>query len=160
MYIGFEPAGKLIIQLAPTGMVPKKTETPYVPITPEEIAEDTYKAYKLGASVVHIHARDDEGRPTYKKEKYREIFSAVKRKCPDIVICASTSSRNDRSVEHRAEVLELYPDMASLMLGTANFAETPSINPQADIISLAGLMKKHGVKPELEVLETGVRERG
>jgi uncharacterized protein (DUF849 family) len=109
---------------------------------------------------VHIHARDDEGRPTYKKEKYREIFSAVKRKCPDIVICASTSSRNDRSVEHRAEVLELYPDMASLMLGTANFAETPSINPQADIISLAGLMKKHGVKPELEVLETGVRERG
>jgi uncharacterized protein (DUF849 family) len=112
MYVNGQPAGKLIIQLAPTGMVPCKSDTPYIPLTPEEIAEDTRRAYELGASVVHVHARDEAGAPTYKKEVYRDIFSAIKKKCPDIVICASTSGRSDRDLEHRAEVLELRPDMA------------------------------------------------
>jgi uncharacterized protein (DUF849 family) len=147
--------GKLIIQLAPTGMVPTKHDTPLVPITPEEIAEDTYKAYNLGASVVHVHARDENGAPSCKKDVYKDIFSAIRKKCPDIIICASTSGRNDRNIEHRAEVLELRPDMASLMMGTVNFAKNPSANNQEDIITLASHMKKYGVKPELEIFEPG-----
>jgi 3-keto-5-aminohexanoate cleavage enzyme len=61
-------ADKLIIKLAPTGMIPTKTDTKYVPITHEEIAKDAYKAYQLEASVIHVHARDEQGRPTHKKE--------------------------------------------------------------------------------------------
>lgn len=146
---------KLIIQLAPTGMVPQKSDTPHVPITPEEIARDTYEAYKLGASAVHVHARDEQGNPTYRKEVYSRIFSLIREKCPDIIICASTSGRNDRDLGHRSEVLELRPDMASLTLGSVNFLKQPSINTLEDISALARLMGERGVKPELEVFEPG-----
>lgn len=144
---------KLIIQLAPTGIVPNKANTPFVPITPEEIIEDTAKAYKKGVSVVHIHARDEHGNPTYKKEVYSQIFNGIRKKCPDIIICATTSGRYDRDLKHRTEVLELRPEMASLMLGSVNFISSPSINTIDDLIFLAKSMERHGVKPELEIFD-------
>jgi 3-oxoadipate:acetyl-CoA acetyltransferase len=150
-----EQIGKLIITLAPTGMIPTKEDTPHVPITPEEIGEDTYEAYKLGASVVHVHARDENGNPTYKKENFEEIFEAIKRKCPDIIICASTSGRVHPQVEHRAEVLALNPDMASLTLGSLNFPQYPSVNSLETIKELANEMKKRNITPELEIFEPG-----
>lgn len=155
MFINGELPQRLIIQLAPTGMVPTKKDTPYVPITPDEIAEDTYRAYQLGVSVVHVHARDPDGRPTYKKEAYEKIFSAIRERCPDIVMCASTSGRTDRDISHRAEVLGLCPDMASLTVGSVNFSDQPSINSMGDIIALAGMMNDRRVKPELEVFDSG-----
>jgi 3-keto-5-aminohexanoate cleavage enzyme len=136
-------------------MVPGKADTPYVPITPEEIAEDCFKAYKLGASVIHVHARDDDGAPTYRKEVYARIFTLIREKCPGMIICASTSGRTDRDLRHRAEVLELRPDMASLTLGCVNFPGQPAINTPDDIASLARAMDEHGVKPELEIFEPG-----
>jgi len=148
-------ANKMIITLAPTGMIPTKKDTPYVPITPEEIATDVYKAYTLGASVVHVHARDELGKPTYKKEKYEQIFLQIKKKCPDIIICASTSGRVDPQVEHRGEVLDLYPDMASLTMGSLNFPKYPSVNPMDTIITLAKMMNARGIMPELEIFEAG-----
>ncbi|HEY3422458.1 MAG TPA: 3-keto-5-aminohexanoate cleavage protein [Methanocellaceae archaeon] len=155
MFVNGELSQKLVIQLAPTGMVPTKADTPNVPITPDEIRDDTYRAYKLGASVVHVHARDGHGDPTYKKEAYAEIFSAIREKCPDIIICASTSGRNDPDISHRAEVLDLRPDMASLTLGSVNFSDGPSINTMHDIIVLANMMNGCGVKPELEIFDSG-----
>lgn len=155
MFVNGELSQKLIIQLAPTGMMPKKADTPHVPITPDEIRDDTYNAYKLGASVVHVHARDENGNPTYKKEAYADIFSAIREKCPDIIICASTSGRTDRDISHRAEVLDLGPDMASLTMGSVNFSDGPSINTMSDIIALAGVMNGRGVKPELEIFDSG-----
>jgi len=148
-------ADKLIITLAPTGMIPTKKDTPYVPITPEEIATDVYEAYKLGASVVHVHARDELGKPTYKKEKYEQIFLQIKKKCPDIIICASTSGRVDPQVEHRGEVLDLYPEMASLTMGSLNFPKYPSVNPMDTIMRLARMMNDKGILPELEIFEAG-----
>jgi len=146
---------KLIIQLAPTGMVPNKTDTPYVPITPEEIIEDTVKAYKKGVSFVHIHARDERGLPTFKKEFFHQIFEGIRKKCPGIIICATTSGRFDRDLCHRTEVLELEPEMASLTLGSVNFPNNPSINTIEDIRFIAKAMESHGVKPELEIFEPG-----
>ncbi len=152
----FLPVDKLIITLAPTGMIPTKTQTPYVPITPEEIAADTYEAYKLGASVVHVHARDEEtGKPTCDKAVFEKIFKEIKRKCPDIIICATTSGRTDPQVEHRAEVLDLYPDLASLTCGSMNFPQHPSVNPMPTIEKLATLMKERNILPELEIFEPG-----
>lgn len=155
MFVNGELSQKLIIQLAPTGMVPTKADTPHIPITPDEIRDDTHRAYKLGASVVHIHARDKHGNPTHKKEAYAEIFSAIREKCPDIIICASTSGRTDTDIHHRAEVLDLHPDMASLTPGSVNFIEGPSINTMRDITTLAGMMNGLGVKPELEIFDSG-----
>lgn len=71
MYVADHEPNKLIIKLAPTGMIPIKDITPHVPITPEEIATDTYKAYKLGVSVVHVHARDECGRPVGSFSSYK-----------------------------------------------------------------------------------------
>jgi len=155
MYVKGEEIGKLIIKLAPTGMIPTKKETPHVPITAKEIAEDTLKAYKLGASVVHVHARDAEGKPTYKKEVFSEIFQRIKEKCPDIIICATTSGRVHPQVEHRTEVLELVPEMASLTAGSFNFPKYPSVNSLDTIKTLATLMRERGILPEIEIFEPG-----
>lgn len=148
-------ANKLIITLAPTGMIPTKSDTPYVPITPDEIASDVFEAYKLGASVVHVHARDELGKPTYKKEAYERIFSEIKKRCPDIIICASTSGRVDPQVEHRGEVLDLHPEMASLTMGSLNFPKYPSVNPMVTIMTLAKMMNDREILPELEIFEPG-----
>lgn len=151
----FEPVGKLIIKLASTGMIPTKNDTPYVPVTPEEIAKDAYETYKLGVSVVHVHARDEQGKPTHKKEYFEEIFKRIKEKCPDIVICATTSGRVTPQVEHRSEVLDLYPEMASLTVGSMNFPQYPSVNSPETIRTLATIMRDRNILPELEVFESG-----
>ncbi len=110
----------LIVNLAVTGVVPTKADNPAVPITPEEIAEDCRVCAAAGASIVHLHARDAEGRPTSSREVYREVIARVRAAAPDVVICVSTSGRVVRSVDERAQVLDLdgdeKPDMASLTL--------------------------------------------
>jgi uncharacterized protein (DUF849 family) len=151
----YEHANKLIIKLAPTGMIPTKADTPHVPITPEEIIKDAKEAYKLGASVVHIHARDKEGKPTHEKNVFAKIFYGIKQECPDIIICATTSGRVTSQVEHRTEVLDLKPEMASLTMGSLNFPKHPSVNSLDTIIKLAETMKRKGILPELEVFEPG-----
>jgi len=152
---GSELVGKLIIKLAPTGMIPTRKDTPHVPITPKEIIRDTCKAYELGVSVVHVHARDKQGRPTHEKEYFEKIFRGIKKKCPDIVICATTSGRVTPQVEHRSEVLDLNPEMASLTVGSLNFPQHPSVNSLETIKALATIMRDKGILPELEIFEAG-----
>jgi 3-keto-5-aminohexanoate cleavage enzyme len=151
----YKLADKLIIKLAPTGMIPTKQDTPYVPITAEEIIKDTYEAYRLGVSNVHIHARDEQGKPTHEKRYFQEIFQGIKEKCPDIIICATTSGRVTPQVVHRSEVLALYPEMASLTMGSMNFPKYPSVNSLDTIMQLATCMKEKNVLPELEIFEPG-----
>jgi 3-keto-5-aminohexanoate cleavage enzyme len=155
VFVRGEPAEKLIVQLAPTGMQPQKYDNPHVPISPAEIIQDTETAYKLGASVVHLHAREPDGSPSYRKEVFREIFSGIRAKCPEIIICASTSGRIFRRLEQRMEVLDLQPEMASLALGTVNFHYCPSYNTLDEVVSLAKAMRDRGVRPELEIFEPG-----
>jgi 3-keto-5-aminohexanoate cleavage enzyme len=135
--------------------VPTKNDTPYVPITPEEIAKDAHEAYMLGASVIHVHARGEDGSPTYKKEVYEDIFSMIREKCPDIIICASTSGRADPDIGHRMEVLELDPEMASLTVGSVNFVKNPSFNSLETLQVLSHAMNERGIKPEVEAFEPG-----
>jgi 3-oxoadipate:acetyl-CoA acetyltransferase len=93
-------APPLIINAALTGMVPTKDDNPALPVTPEEIAEDASKCVQAGASIVQLHARDEDGRPTYRKEVNAEIIAAVRERCEDAVVCVSTTgapSRHSRS---------------------------------------------------------------
>ena len=151
----FEPVEKLIVKLAPTGMIPTKQDTPYVPISAEEIIRDAYEAFKLGASVVHVHARDERGVPTHEKRYFKKIIDGIRKLCPEMVICATTSGRVDPQVEHRSEVLDLDLDMASLTVGSLNFPKHPSVNPFETIMRLAAMMKDKGILPELEIFEAG-----
>jgi uncharacterized protein (DUF849 family) len=151
---------KLIINVALTGIVPTKSENPDVPITPQEIAEDTKKVCDLGASIVHIHARDNSGHPSPKKEVYAEIIGRIRERCDDIIITVSTSGRKTKTLEERMDVLELEddfkPDMASLTLGSLNFKDDCGINSPETIHSLLRRMNDSGIKPELEIFDTGM----
>lgn len=151
---------KLIINAAITGMVPTKSDTPHVPITPDEIAADCAVCCEAGASIIHLHARDEEGVPTYRADVYREIISKVRRVCPDVIICVSTSGRTFKRFEERAAVLDLdgdeKPEMASLTLGSLNFPKRASVNDPEMIRRLANRMYERGIKPELEVFDLGM----
>jgi 3-keto-5-aminohexanoate cleavage enzyme len=155
MFSKGDRVGKLIIQIAPTGVIPTKEITPHVPVTPDEIAEDTYRAYLLGVSVVHVHARDEQGLPTTRKDVFEEIFAKIRKRCPDIIICATTSGRFRTDPGKRAEVLDLRPEMATLSVGSVNFHDHPSINTPDTVTFLARKMQKLGIKPELEIFEPG-----
>jgi len=153
-------APKLIINLAGTGMIPGKRDNPAVPITPREIADDCARCHALGASLFHLHARDDDGQATWKPEIYREIVLRVREKCPGAVICLSTSGRTFKAFEQRAAVLDLdgdaKPDMASLTLGSLNFPSQASVNEPSMIKALAQRMAERGIVPELEVFDFGM----
>ena len=100
----FEP---LIVNLATTGMVPTKADNPAVPLAPAEIAEDCRRCAAAGATVVHVHARDAEGRPTYRREVFRETIALVRAAVPEIVVCVTTSGRVFADPGQRGEVLDL-----------------------------------------------------
>ncbi len=151
---------KLIINCTPTGMIPTKDMTPHVPIAPEEIVKDVLACAKLGASMIHIHARDSDGKPTYKKEVFEEIIRGIRKENKELVLCVTTSGRNYPEFEKRGQVLDLdgevKPDMASLTLSSLNFNKTASINDPDTIKQLAAKMLEKGIKPELEAFDLGM----
>ncbi len=152
---------KFIFNFTPTGMIPTKEMSRFVPIAPSEIIDDTLEAIELGVNMIHLHARElDSGLPTYKKEIYAEIISGIRKYAKDLVICVSTSGRNWSDFDKRSEVLELTginkPDFGSLTLSSLNFNKQASINSPDMIVALASKMIENNIKPELEVFDLGM----
>ncbi len=152
--------GLFIINAALTGMVPTRADTPHVPLTPEEIVADAAACVDAGATILHVHARCAVGRPTPAPETYAAIVTGIRRERPEAVICVSTSGRNGASLAERLAVLNLdgaaRPDMASLTLGSFNFRNEVSVNDPDTILTLARAMRERGIKPELEIFDTGM----
>ncbi len=151
----------LIIDFTPTGMIPIKSLTPYVPVNVAEIIEDIHSAWETGITKVHLHARDPQTEnPTYKKEIYASLIEGIRKFAPGLVICVSLSGRTFYKLEERSEVLELEgflkPDMGSLTLSSLNFNRIASINSPDMIQSLALKMKEAGIVPELEAFDAGM----
>jgi uncharacterized protein (DUF849 family) len=151
---------KLIVNACLTGMVPTKADNPSLPVTPDEIAADARRCVDAGAAIVHLHARDEQGLPTYRLDVYRDVVAAVKERCPDVVVCVSTSGRTFKTFEERSAVLdldgELRPELASLTLGSLNFPRQASVTDPEMIARLAGRMLERGIVPELEVFDLGM----
>jgi len=151
---------KVIINLALTGMIPTKDMTPYVPMTPEEIARDVLQCRRYGVSIVHLHARGDSGRPTWLKDTYGDIISRIREHDKGLVLTVSTSGRNWTEFEKRSQCLELKgdlkPDMASLTLSSLNFNMEASVNSPDTIKALARKMKENDIRPELEAFDIGM----
>ena len=150
-----------MINLCLTGMIPTKEMNPHTPISPEEIITCALECADLGASMIHIHARDEKsGKPTWDKNIYAEIISGIRAKNKDLVLCVSTSGRDWKEFEKRSVCLELEgelkPDMASLTLGSMNFISQESVNSPQMIERLATTMKERGIKPEIEIFELGM----
>lgn len=150
----------IIINFCPTGMIPTRSQNPFVPISPAEIIEQVHEAYEVGITIAHIHAREENEQPSYRKNIYAEIFEGVRKHCPGLVICGSTSGRTFPQFEKRSAVIELKPDMCSLTLSSMNFYSHASVNSPDMIIKLAEKMNDYGVKPELECFDLGMINYG
>lgn len=144
---------KLIITVAPTGSVPTKDNNPNVPITPDEIAADAARCAEAGASIVHIHAREDDGTNTTRKERFAEIDAAVADRAPRMIRQISTGGRAGAGLDVRLPRLELNPEMASLTTGSINFPTSVYENSPQLVDGLAAEMKKRGIKPEMECFD-------
>ena len=148
------PPNKVIITVAQNGALVNKKMNPNVPEQPEEVAASAYDCYNEGAAIIHIHARDKEGKPTGSVDVFRDIHERIRKKC-NAIIQDSTGGGSNLTVEQRTECLEAYPEMASLNMGTmvrtiGEAAGTVWMNSRADIESFVTRMNKFGVKPEME----------
>jgi len=146
---------KLIITAALTGAEVTREQQPNLPLTPDEIAEAAYEAYKAGASLVHVHARDKDGNPTQSYDVYKEIKEKIEAKCP-VIFQPSTGGATWHTPEERLQPVELKPEMATLSCGTCNFGPDVFMNTEEYMEKFAKRMQELGVKPELEVFEKGM----
>lgn len=161
-------AEKLVITAALTGALASKQANPAVPYIPQEFAEESYKCYKAGASIVHIHARDPKtGLATPDLKVTREIIDAIRQRCPDLIINMSSAITIGLTPEQRiAPILANKPDMASLNTNSMNFAvadwKTGKIIGEAIfentfkmLVDFAKQMHANDIKPEPEVYDFG-----
>ncbi|WP_374651928.1 3-keto-5-aminohexanoate cleavage protein [Dongia sp.] len=141
-----------IITVAITGSQPSKAQNPAVPTQPAEQIESTHEAFEAGASLVHIHVRDDEDKSSSDIVKFRQVQEGIAKHCPGMIIQFSTGGRG-REASERGAALALKPDMGSLATGSVNFATIIYENPPQLIDELAGDMLKYDVKPECELFD-------
>ena len=141
-----------IITVAITGAIPRKVDTPAVPVTPSEQIESTHEAFEAGASVVHIHVRDPDECPSSDPTLFAQVQEGVSKHCPGMIIQFSTGGRG-REQSERGKMLYLAPDMASLATGSVNFPNQIYENPPQLVEELARTMLTYNVKPEIEVFD-------
>jgi 3-keto-5-aminohexanoate cleavage enzyme len=141
-----------IVCVAITGSVPTKADNPAVPISIAEQVESTQEAFEAGASIVHAHVRDDEGKPTSDPERFARLKEGLEAHCPGMIIQFSTGGRSGAGAA-RGGMLPLKPDMASLAVGSNNFPTRVYENPPDLVDWLAAEMRAHGVKPEIEAFD-------
>jgi 3-keto-5-aminohexanoate cleavage enzyme len=141
-----------IITVAITGAVPRKKDNPAVPISTAEQVESTHAAFEAGASLVHIHVRDEQENPSSDPQRFALVQEGVKKHCPGIIIQFSTGGRG-READQRGSMLHLAPDMASLATGSVNFPGMIYENHPELIDQLAGNMLKQHIKPEVEIFD-------
>ena len=142
----------VIITVAITGAVPRKKDSPAVPVTPAEQIESTHQAFEAGASLVHIHVRNADESPASDPELYGRVQEGVRKHCPGMIVQFSTGGRG-REQAKRGAMLYLKPDMASLATGSVNFPTGVYENPSDFVEALAQMMLDHNVKPEIEVFD-------
>ena len=141
-----------IITVAITGSVPKKIDNPTIPITVSEQIESTRMCYDAGASLVHLHVRNEDESPSSDVNKFKELLAGIKESCPKMIIQFSTGGRG-RSHEERGQMLYLKPDMASLATGSVNFPTYIYENHPSLINDLAHSMLNNSIKPEVEIFD-------
>lgn len=148
---------KLIITAAICGAEVTKEHNPAVPYTVEEIAREAELAHKAGASIIHLHVREDDGTPTQSKDRFEACMNAIKERCPDVIVQPSTGGAVGMSNEERLQPTQLKPEMATLDCGTCNFGgDEIFVNTENTIKEFGEKMIELGIKPEVEVFDKGM----
>ena len=143
-----------LITVAPTGAETAKADVPALPVTVEEIVATARDCQAVGASVVHLHIRDAQARPTLDLGRVREVVAGV-RESTDLVVQLSSGGAVTDPFDARLAVLDAQPDAASLTLGTVNFGRDVFANPWDLIVELHTRMQERGIVPEYEVFDLG-----
>lgn len=148
-----------IISVAITGSVPQKKDNPAVPISAAEQVESTQQAFEAGATLVHLHVRNEDGTTSSDPERFARVQEGLRRHCPGIIIQFSTGGRSGTGHE-RGAMLPLRPDMASLATGSCNFPTRVYENSPELVDWLAAEMIKYDVKPEVEAFDLSMIFQG
>lgn len=151
---------KAIISVATTGGITSREQTPYVPITEEEIAEQAIASWKAGASILHVHVRDEDQLATCDPERYARVQELIRSEpgC-DMLINMSTGGRAGKLTEdERIAPVRVRPEVASYDCGSINFGDGVFVNSPKFLEDLAREMQEYGVKPEIECFDTGMVE--
>jgi 3-keto-5-aminohexanoate cleavage enzyme len=148
----------LIITCALSGGYETPEQNPNVPFNPEEIARSAVEAWREGAAIVHIHARNDSGDQTWEPEYFRRTIDVIRDAGSDVIInlTTSNSSYDEDDWDRRFAALEPESDIASFDCGTMNFGEGVFFNRIAFLRELATRMKSRNIKPELEIFDAGM----
>jgi uncharacterized protein (DUF849 family) len=154
-----------VVTCALTGVLANRKQCPSLPYTPAEIGEEARRAYEAGASVVHIHARNDDGTPTFSPEVFERIRQEVRARSP-VLLNFSTGTLDDDVSQQVAYIKNARPEIAALNMGTMNYSKYSSQKKQfvfdmvfpnryEKIIALLSAMNDARVKPELECFDIG-----
>ena len=152
---------RLIITVALCGLAASKRMNPYVPITPEEIAQDVVSCAKAGASIAHIHARDLEGRNTLDVDVFKEVCDRVREACAmagvDIVLNLTTNGGRLPDEMRVAHLPICLPEMCSFDPSIGNSASTPGlIDTEPFPVKLGAVTREYDIKPEVEIFDGGM----
>jgi uncharacterized protein (DUF849 family) len=157
---------KIIISAALTGAATNRSHCPAIPYTPEELGEEARRAHEAGASIVHIHAREDNGVPSWRPEVFEAIQREVRKHCPDIIINWSTGAIGLSVAERTAHLPITKPEMAAFNMGSMNYAIFSKSKKQflwnavfensfETMSEIVTIMTDNGVCPEMECFDTG-----
>jgi uncharacterized protein (DUF849 family) len=141
-----------VVAVAITGSVPRKKDNPAVPILPSEQIEPTHEAFEAGATLAHIHVRNDDETPSSDPQRFALVQEGIRKHCPGMIVQFSTGGRG-RDPSARGSSLYLKPDMASLSTGSVNFPTIVYENSAARVETLATGMKAGGIRPEIEIFD-------
>jgi 3-keto-5-aminohexanoate cleavage enzyme len=147
----------LIISAAVTGGEHGREATPYLPVSPLEIAQAAYDAYEAGAAIVHVHVRDDQARPVHDLERYRFVIRYLAERC-DMIVNLTTDPGADISGNERLLSLDLEPELASFDAGTMVWGDRVMYGSLGFLRTLATRMNETATKPELEIFHDGMVE--
>ena len=142
----------VVIAVAITGSVPRKKDNPAVPVTVAEQIEATRQAFEAGATLAHIHVRNDDESPSSDPDKFAAVQEGLRKHCPGMIVQFSTGGRG-RDPAARGLSLKHRPDMASLSTGSVNFPTIVYENSASLVADLAGQMKQFGIRPEIEIFD-------
>ena len=147
-----ESSAPVVIAVAITGSVPRKADNPALPVTVAEQIESTHQAYEAGATLAHIHVRNDDETPSSDPDRFAAVQEGLRKHCPGLVVQFSTGGRG-RDPASRGLSLQHRPDMASLSTGSVNFPTIVYENAATLVTDLATQMKRFGVRPEIEIFD-------
>jgi 3-keto-5-aminohexanoate cleavage enzyme len=147
-------AGEVILTAAIVGAELTRDQTPFLPISAREIADEAARCREAGAAIIHLHVRNDDGSNTQSSERFAEVIAAIRRAC-DCIIQPTTGGAVGMSIDERAGPLACRPEMATLNCGSINFGDDVFVNSRPDIRRLAARIHAAGAIPELECYEVG-----